>query len=99
MTRPKRRVTGSVASPPAVLSPAVVSTSRSASVPPSTRRRVVAWAVSLGGAVVFIVGWVGAKTMAIAIPGDPHHMLSQVVGFGLIFLGIRISSTKKPPKK
>ncbi len=99
MTPPKRRATGAMVPPSSTASQTYAVTSRSAPVPPSTQRRVLAWAVSLGGAAVFIVGWIGAKTMAIAIPGDPHHMLSQGVGLGLIFLGIRISSTKKSPRK
>lgn len=52
----------------------------------------LAWPVAILGSIVFVVGWVGAKSGAIAIPFDPHHVLSQFVGIGLVFVGIRLGS-------
>ena len=55
----------------------------------------LAWPVAIVGGIVFVIGWVGAQTGAIAIPFDPHHALSQVVGFGLVFVGIRLGSGRR----
>ena len=50
------------------------------------------------GMVVFFVGWIGAQTGAIAVPGDRHHVFSQFVGLGLIGIGVRIGSGPKSPR-
>ena len=52
----------------------------------------LAWPVAIVGLFVFVIGWVGAQTGAIAIPFDPHPARSQFVGFGLMFLGLRLGS-------
>ncbi len=41
-----------------------------------------------GGAVLFVLGWVGAATGAIVIPFDQHHILSQLVGLGMLMVGL-----------
>ena len=38
------------------------------------------------GLVVFVVGWIGAQTGVIAVPGDRHHVLSQFAGLGLVMV-------------
>ena len=55
----------------------------------------LAWPVAILGLIVFVIGWVGAKSGAIAIPFDPHHALSQLVGFGLVFVGIRLGGGRR----
>lgn len=73
------RLTATIAAPPTVL-------------PPSASRRVLAWSYAIIGIGVFIVGWIGAQTGEIAVPGDRHHVLSQIVAAGLVALGVRIGS-------
>ena len=95
MSPPKRRTTGSTPSNVAVPRPAT----NQGYAPPTilaARRRPwwsrLGWPLAILGLIVFVVGWVGAQTGAIAVPGDRHHVLSQVVGFGLVFVGIRLGS-------
>lgn len=73
------RTTPVIAPPPTVL-------------PPSAARSVLAWGLAVIGVGTFIVGWIGAQTGAIPVPGDRHHVLSQIVGAGLVALGVRIGS-------
>ena len=96
MTPPKRRTTGpaqnsapsAMRTTPMIAPPPMV-------FPPSTARRILAWVVAVFGVGMFIVGWIGAQTGAIAVPGDRHHVLSQFVGAGLVGIGVRIGSGPK----
>ena len=54
----------------------------------------LAWPTVLVGVALLAVGWIGAKTGAVAIPGDRHHVLSQLIGLGLLFLGVRIGGRR-----
>lgn len=40
------------------------------------------------GVALFLLGRIGAATMAMSIPFDPHHALSQLVGLGLLLGGL-----------
>ena len=40
------------------------------------------------GAVLLVLGQVGARTGIVAMPGDPHHILTQVLGAGLLMWGL-----------
>lgn len=98
MTPPKRRTIGgstqrSVTSATTRTAPMIAPPPTA--LPPSASRRISAWAVAALGLVVFFVGWIGAQTGAIAVPGDRHHVFSQFVGVGLIGLGVRIGSGPK----
>ena len=98
MTPPKRRVTGQQGTQAQPL-PARTTERYTPPVPIIQPRRPwwsrLAWPVAILGIIVFVVGWVGAKSGVIAIPFDPHHVLSQFVGFGLVFVGVRLGSGRQ----
>lgn len=52
------------------------------------RNRIIFAVATPTGALLFIIGQIGAQTGWISIPGDPHHFLTQVVGFGVLTFGL-----------
>ena len=52
------------------------------------RDRVIVAVATPLGALLVIAGQVGARTGWITIPFDPHHIISQIVGFALLILGL-----------
>lgn len=92
MTPPKCTEHTTAAPKPQPPSPSTMIAPQSAVAPPSAGRRLLAWTVSLSGIAVFVVGWIGAQTGVIAMPGDRHHVVSQFAGFALFFVGVRIGS-------
>lgn len=40
------------------------------------------------GAVLLLLGQVGARTGVVALPGDPHHVFTQVLGGALLLWGL-----------
>ena len=96
MTPPKRRTSGAGHTPTAPLPTHDRYTPPTPIVPPGPPWwSRLAWPVAIVGGIVFLIGWVGAQTGAIAIPFDPHHVRSQFLGFGLLFLGIRLGSGRR----
>lgn len=63
--------------------------------PPRPRRSRLGWPIVALGLAVFVVGWIGAQTMAVHVPGDPHHVLSQFLGAGIVFVGLGLVQTRK----
>jgi hydrogenase/urease accessory protein HupE len=52
------------------------------------RDRLVMWTTIPLGVALFLTGLVGARTGAIALPFDEHHIWSQVLGLGLLLFGL-----------
>lgn len=52
---------------------------------PTRRDRVVLWTAVPVGVALFLVGQIGARTGVIALPFDPHHLLTQILG-GIVLL-------------
>lgn len=52
------------------------------------RDRVIVTVATPLGALLVILGQVGARTGWISIPFDPHHIIAQVAGFALLVFGL-----------
>ena len=66
--------------------------------PTSKRRRKrpvrswVGWSMVALGGLSFLVGNIGARTGAIAIPFDPHHVFAQFGGAILAIAGLIVAT-------
>jgi hypothetical protein len=41
-----------------------------------------------GGSAMFVLARIGAATGAITIPFDMHHVISQILGMGMLLAGL-----------
>lgn len=53
--------------------------------PAPDRDRLILWIAVPVGLVLFLIGQIGARTGFVALPFDPHHIGTQIVG-GLVLL-------------
>ena len=40
------------------------------------------------GAALLLIGQIGARTGIITLPGDPHHLTTQLIGAALLLWGL-----------
>jgi hypothetical protein len=57
---------------------------------PARRRRdkIIFRTATPVGAALLVLGQVGARTGIVALPGDPHHLLTQLLGGALLLWGL-----------
>jgi hypothetical protein len=65
------------------------------STPSRRKRRIrenrwVALPLLIAGAVLFLMGNIGARTGIHFVPFDPHHVIEQLGGAGLFFVGLML---------
>lgn len=54
----------------------------------SSRDRLIMLAAIPLGALLLLVGQLGARTGVVSLPFDQHHVLTQLVGAGLLLFGL-----------
>ena len=55
-------------------------------------RRRVGWPLTVIGALVFAISYLGALTGGVTLPGDQHHQFGQLAGAVLIAAGVIIAT-------
>lgn len=60
-----------------------------------TVRSWVGWSMVAVGGVSFLIGNIGARTGAVALPFDPHHVLAQSGGGLIALVGLQIATGEK----
>lgn len=55
---------------------------------PRSRDRLIMLVAIPLGALLFLIGQLGARTGTISLPFDQHHVLTQLIGAGLLLLGL-----------
>lgn len=53
----------------------------------SRDRLIMAVAIPLG-ALLLLIGQLGSRTGIVSLPFDQHHVLTQILGFGLLLFGL-----------
>lgn len=54
----------------------------------SSRDRLIMLVAMPLGALLFLIGQLGSRTGMISLPFDQHHVLTQLLGAGLLLLGL-----------
>lgn len=55
---------------------------------PTRRDKLILWTAVPAGLALFLIGQIGARTGIVALPFDPHHFFTQIVGGVLFFYGL-----------